>query len=52
MKNLFGGMTGKAEGVLRTRGKKIDEEVDKAEGKKKEPSKEQRPPQSKKWVEK
>jgi F0F1-type ATP synthase membrane subunit b/b' len=52
MKKLLGGMAGVAEGILRTRGKKIDEEVDKAEGKKKEPLKEKRPPQSKKWTEK
>lgn len=53
MKNIFGGLTGKAEGALRTRGKKIDEEIDKtASEKKQEPKKEQRPPQSKKWTEK
>lgn len=53
MKNIFGGMTGKAEGILRTRGKQVDEEVDKATSEKKsEPKKEQRPPMSKKWAEK
>lgn len=53
MKNIFVGMTGKAEGILRTRGKQVDEEVDKATSEKKpEPKKEQRPPMSKKWTEK
>ena len=53
MKNIFGGMTGKAEGILRTRGSKVDEEVDKATSEKKsDPKKEQRPPMSKKWTEK
>lgn len=53
MKNIFGGMTGKAEKILRTRGNKVDEEIEKATSEKKqEPKKEQRPPQSKKWTEK
>lgn len=52
MKNIFGGMTGKAESALRGRGKQVDEVVEKASDKKEEPKKEQRPPMSKKWTEK
>ena len=52
MKNIFGGMTGIAEKVLRGRGKQIDKEVEKASYQKQEPKKEQRPSQSKKWIEK
>jgi hypothetical protein len=47
--NILGGAAGKAESALKSRGEQLKEQERKAMG---EPSPVERPPMSKKWIEK